>query len=268
MAPALTIPADYTAECSDELVFAEASTVDNCGAVDLQEEENVMEGDCAGNYTITRTFTATDECGNSATATQTITVQDTTAPVLTIPADYTVECSDDITYDDASATDNCGMVEIAEVQEIIAGDCAGNYTISRAFTATDECGNMTSATQTITVQDTTAPEFTFVPVDYTVECSDDMPMEEATATDNCGPVSMEVGVVTTPGACAGEYTITRTFTASDDCGNSASATQTITVQDTTAPELSIPRTTRQNAVMSSNWQTPWRLTTVVRWTSL
>ena len=240
MAPALTIPADYTAECSDELVFAEASTVDNCGAVDLQEEENVMEGDCAGNYTITRTFTATDECGNSATATQTITVQDTTAPVLTIPADYTVECSDDITYDDASATDNCGMVEIAEVQEIIAGDCAGNYTISRAFTATDECGNMTSATQTITVQDTTAPEFTFVPVDYTVECSDDMPMEEATATDNCGPVSMEVGVVTTPGACAGEYTITRTFTASDDCGNSASATQTITVQDTTAPELSIP----------------------------
>ena len=147
MAPALTIPADYTEECSDELVFAEASTVDNCGAVDLQEEENVMS---AGNYTITRTFTATDEC---ATATQTIAVQDTTAPVLTIPADYTVECSDDITYDDASATDNCGMVEIAEVQEIIAGDCAGNYTISRAFTATDE---MTSATQTITVQDTTS----------------------------------------------------------------------------------------------------------------
>ena len=99
---------------------------------------------------------------------------------------------------------------------------------------------MTSATQTITVQDTTAPEFTFVPADYTVECSDDMPMEAAAATDNCGPVSMEVGAVTTPGTCAGEYTITRTFTASDDCGNSTSATQTITVQDTTAPELSIP----------------------------
>ena len=87
-------------------------------------------------------------------ATQTITVQDTTAPELTIPADYTVECSDEITYDDASATDNCGMVK-SEVMTTVAGDCTGNYTITRAFTATDECGNMTSATQTITVQDCT-----------------------------------------------------------------------------------------------------------------
>ena len=71
---------------------------------------------------------------------------------MTIPADYTVECSDEITYDDASATDNCGMVEIGEVMTTIAGDCTGNYTITRAFTATDECGNMTSATQTITVK--------------------------------------------------------------------------------------------------------------------
>ena len=57
----------------------------------------------------------------------------------------------------------------------------GHYTITRAFTATDECGNQTSATQTITVQDTTAPEFTSVPADYTVECSDEMPMDDAMA---------------------------------------------------------------------------------------
>ena len=48
--------------------------------------------------------------------------------------------------------------------------------IVRTFTATD-VGNSSSATQTITVQDATAPEFTFVPADYTVECSDEMPME-------------------------------------------------------------------------------------------
>ena len=35
-------------------------------------------------------------------------------------------------------------------------------------------------------QDTTAPEFTFVPADYNVECSDEMPMDDATASDNCG----------------------------------------------------------------------------------
>ena len=42
-------------------------------------------------------------------------------------------------------------------------------------------------------------------------------MDEATATDNCGEVVITVEV-TTAGACAGDYVITRTFTATDDCG--------------------------------------------------
>ena len=123
---------------------------------------------------------------------QTITVQDTTAPELTIPADYTAECSDAMPMDDATATDNCGEVTIDVVSETTAGSCAGEYTITRTFTATDDCGNSSSATQTITVQDTTAPEFTSVPADYTVECSDAMPMDDATATDNCGEVTIDV----------------------------------------------------------------------------
>ena len=42
---------------------------------------------------LTRVWTATDNCGNVATATQVITVQDTTDPVLVgVPADATVEC--------------------------------------------------------------------------------------------------------------------------------------------------------------------------------
>ena len=75
-------------------------------------------------------------------------------------------------------------------------------TPSFAFTATDDAGNSASATQTITVQDTTAPEFTFVPADYTVECSDEMPMDDATAADNCGEVTVEVSSETTAGVRA------------------------------------------------------------------
>ena len=240
-APELSIPADYTAECSDELVMDDATATDNCGEVSIEVSSETTAGACAGEYTITRTFTATDDCGNSTSATQTITVQDTTAPELSIPADYTAECSDELVMDDATATDNCGEVSIEVSSETTAGACAGEYTITRTFTATDDCGNSTSATQTITVQDTTAPEFTSVPADYTAECSDELVMDDATATDNCGEVSIEVSSETTAGACAGEYTITRTFTATDDCGNSTSATQTITVQDTTAPEFtSVP----------------------------
>ena len=240
-APELNIPADYTAECSDALILDDATASDNCGTVSIEVSSETIDGDAAGNYTVVRTFTATDDCGNSTSATQTITVQDTTAPELTIPADYTAECSDELVMDAATASDNCGEVTIEEVSETIAGDCAGNYTITRTFTATDDAGNSTSATQTITVEDTTAPEFTSVPADYTAECSDALILDDASASDNCGTVSIEVSSETIDGDAAGNYTVVRTFTATDDCGNSTSATQTITVQDTTAPEFtSVP----------------------------
>ena len=59
---------------------------------------------------------------------ETITVEDTTAPELSIPADYTAECSDELILDDATATDNCGEVTIEVSSEETAGDCDGSYT--------------------------------------------------------------------------------------------------------------------------------------------
>ena len=40
--------------------------------------------------------------------------------------------------DDATASDNCGEVTIEVSSETTAGDAAGNYTIVRTFTATDD----------------------------------------------------------------------------------------------------------------------------------
>ncbi|MGB1100272.1 MAG: hypothetical protein ACPGYS_05125, partial [Flavobacteriales bacterium] len=242
-APEITsIPADYTVECSGDIVLSnEATATDNCGAVSIEVAEETIAGNATGNYTILRTFTATDDCGNSASAVQTITVEDTTAPEFTfVPADYTVECSDDLLLEEATAMDNCNGAVLEVTSEIIPGNATGNYTVVRTFTATDDAGNMASATQTITVEDTTAPEFTSVPADYTAECSDDLVFENATASDNCNGAEISVESETIEGDAAGNYTIVRTFTATDDAGNSSSATQTITVQDTTAPELTVP----------------------------
>ena len=171
---------------------------------------------------------------NSTSAQQTITVQDDAPEFTSIPADYTSECDADLILDDATASDNCGEVTIEVSSETIAGDAAGNYTVVRTFTATDDAGNSTSAQQTITVQDTTAPELS-IPADYTSECSDDLILDDATASDNCGEVTIDVSSETIAGDAAGNYTVVRTFTATDDAGNSTSAQQTITVQDTTAP---------------------------------
>ena len=94
------------------MILDDATASDNCGEVTIEVSSETIAGDAAGNYTVVRTFTATDDAGNSTSAQQTITVQDTTAPELSIPADYTSECSDDLILDDASASDNCGEVTI------------------------------------------------------------------------------------------------------------------------------------------------------------
>jgi hypothetical protein len=217
-----------------------ASATDNCGEVTIDVVEATTAGACAGDYTITRTFTATDDCGNATSATQTITIVDTTAPEFTfVPSDFTAECTDNTSMGDAIATDNCGAVTINVVESTTPGDCAGDYTITRTFTATDDCGNVTSATQTVTFFDNTAPVLT-IPADYTAECSDAHPMDDATATDACSSVTIELFEWTTPGNAVGNYVVTRTFTATDACGNYTTGTQTITIVDTTAPVLSIP----------------------------
>ena len=138
------------------------------------------------------TFTVTDGSNNSSTTTSTFTIVDTTAPVLTIPADYTAECSDDHPMDAATATDNCDDdVSITVEEETVAGSCAGNYTITRTFTATDDCGNATSATQTITIVDTTAPDL-FVPPSYETDCSAELVLFDALASDECSNATITV----------------------------------------------------------------------------
>src|SRR5690606_34534237 len=62
------------------------------------------------------------------------------------------------------------------------------YTIDRFWYALDDCGNLASAQQTITVADTEAPVFTVVPADLFLECYDDIPAADVSqleAEDNC-----------------------------------------------------------------------------------
>eukprot|EP00500_Bicosoecida_sp_ms1_P006929 CAMPEP_0203833160 /NCGR_PEP_ID=MMETSP0115-20131106/72518_1 /ASSEMBLY_ACC=CAM_ASM_000227 /TAXON_ID=33651 /ORGANISM="Bicosoecid sp, Strain ms1" /LENGTH=673 /DNA_ID=CAMNT_0050742231 /DNA_START=65 /DNA_END=2083 /DNA_ORIENTATION=- len=82
--PAVAVAAgDITIECTDDESSANtgvATASDSCGDVTITESDAVEEL-CGNTKIITRTWTATDACGNSASADQVITVQDTTAPV-------------------------------------------------------------------------------------------------------------------------------------------------------------------------------------------
>ena len=222
--------------------FEAATSTDTCGLVTISGSDSETTA-CGNTKTVIRTWIATDACGNSVSADQTITVVDTTAPTFNeaLPADVTVECDAVPTAETLTANDNCGTATVTFDETTTAGTCDNDYTLTRTWTATDACGNETVNTQTITVQDTTAPMFNeALPADVTVECDAVPTAETLTANDNCGTATVTFDETTTAGTCDNDYTLTRTWTATDACGNETVNTQTITVQDTTAPTVSVP----------------------------
>ena len=235
-------PFNTTVECVGDIpVMTDLAWTDNCDGTGTVTGTDglIIGGNCGG--TVTRTWTHTDVCGNISTVTQTITIDDTTAPVLAaVPANIIVECVGDIpAMIDLAWTDNCDGTGTVTGTDglIIGGNCGG--TVTRTWTHTDVCGNISTVTQTITIDDTTAPVLAAVPANIIVECVGDIPaMIDLAWTDNCdgtGTVTGTDGLII-GGNCGG--TITRTWTYTDVCGNVSTVTQTITIDDTTNPTAS------------------------------
>ncbi|MCB9316687.1 MAG: HYR domain-containing protein, partial [Lewinellaceae bacterium] len=245
------LPADAVVNivCSEDMPAVPVVTAtDNCSVPFMVDfSEVIIPGTCPNQYSVTRTWSVHDDCGNATSFVQTINVSDTEAPVLLgLPADavVNVECSENVpAVPMVLATDNCDVPFLATFSEVeIPGTCPNQYSITRTWTAQDDCGNSTSFVQTITVSDTEAPVLSGLPTDavVNVECSEDVPAVPAvTATDNCqAPIVVDFSEVEIPGTCPNQYAITRTWTAQDDCGNATSFVQTINVSDTEAPVLS------------------------------
>jgi hypothetical protein len=166
----------------------QATATDTCGSVTITYIDVSVPGS-GDTETITRTWTATDECGNSSTCVQKITVVDTTPPVITCPPDLTLECPAETspsTTGQATATDTCGSVTITYIDVSVPG-CGDTETITRTWTASDDCGNSSTCVQTITVVDTTPPEVevTIPPVDAALQ---DGVTLTAEASDLCGSI--------------------------------------------------------------------------------
>ena len=119
----------------------------------------------------------------------------------------------------------------------ITGTCP--ETIVRTWTFTDPCGNVSSVTQNITIEDTTPPTASNPSPIIVGPCNDPVPVPDLSvvtdAADNCSvPVVAFAGDVADLVGCT--ETTTRTFTVTDACNNSITVTQFITrTVDTTPP---------------------------------
>lgn len=244
--PNIITPNDLTVSCGNVPTFTlnDASAFDNSGAEpSLSISEELIPGVCPNSYSMVYTWTATDPCGNQSTAISTITVVDDLAPVFdSVFDDMELTCEEELPSPNAvTASDNCSTEVLVEwEEELTPGICPNNYSIVYTWTATDECGNQSTASSTITVMDTQGPVFNEVYDDVVIDCGDEIPSPlMLTATDNCtqDEILIELTEEIVPGDCPQNYSIIRTYRAFDACGNSSIFEHEILVQDTTAPIL-------------------------------
>jgi hypothetical protein len=190
--PDISCAANLSLECSDSTLPLHTgfpTVLDMCASSPaISHSDNITSGSCQHAWSINRIWTALDNCDHSNSCEQVINVADTTSPVITCPADITIRCeesADPVNTGSATAADNCdGAPSISFIDSVSNPSCHADNTITRTWTAGDACGNRSTCSQIITIEDTIAPIIacnsptTIVPPDAPVSFT-------ATATDNC-----------------------------------------------------------------------------------
>lgn len=244
--PILTPPAPITISCSNpngvprsnsqvRSWLNSASGTDSCSCVIVSyTAPPVFASSCTG-FTTLITFSVTDECGNLTTAASTITVIDTSAPVLNCPNDMFVGndagiCAAVVNFN-VQGVDQCGTVDMS------LSDSSGTtfpMGVHRVFaTGTDQCGFTDSCSFAITVEDRSAPVFSGCPGDILLpSCNSVASWTAPVATDLCSsPFTMSSNAI--PGAVPGPMTVV--YTATDAAGNQGICSFNVIVSDSTAP---------------------------------
>ncbi|MEM9921326.1 MAG: T9SS type A sorting domain-containing protein [Bacteroidota bacterium] len=248
------LPSDTTVSC-DAVPMADTLTAsDNCPAATMVvfDEVNTPAGTCPEEFTLTRTWTATDGCGNTAVHTQMVMVIDTTAPVFdNPPADLTLECDEVVPAPvTVTATDNCATGPFTATltgNVTTPGACPQEETITRTWEVTDSCGNTATTTQVITIQDTQAP---------LIACNNDLTITldpgqcrtnafrpvAFSPGDNCDPdpVVSQVSGPSVDDFLEKDSVYTFVFQAEDACGNIETCSFTLSVLENPTTISSLP----------------------------
>ncbi|MHC4935791.1 MAG: HYR domain-containing protein, partial [Planctomycetota bacterium] len=229
--------------CGAVATWAEPSSTDNCAIATLTAD--AASGDLFPVGLSTVTYTTTDIHGNSASASFTVTVNDTEAPAIVgLPADITLSsdtgfCGAVATWTEPTSVDNCAIATLTA--DAASGDFFPVGVTTVTYATTDIHGNLTAASFTVTVIDTEAPAITDLPADLELttdagQCGAVATWIEPGSTDNCAIAGL------TATAASGDFfpvgTSTITYTTTDIHGNETSASFTVSVTDDELPTIS------------------------------
>ena len=156
--PEMICPGAAVHECTGPVtdvspaVSGSATATDACNPPAISSSDAVTP-QCGFTFTVTRTWTADDQCLTSDCA-QSISVIDTTPPQNTCPGDTSVLWTVDrspASQGLATGADICGAVSTGFSDSLAPGVCK-SAVITRTWTATDECSNETPCEQVIDVR--------------------------------------------------------------------------------------------------------------------
>ncbi len=237
--PTITAPAAVNATTNNgcmalNIALGTPVTADNCSIASVTH--NAPNAFNVGITVVT--WTITDGSGNTATATQNVTITDVIAPVVIAPQNINSSSNTSCTatglnIGTAIALDNCTVASITS--NAPAAFPVGTTIVT--WSATDISGNIGTATQNVTIVDNINPSI-IPPNDLTAVTNsgctaDNLNLGTPITSDNCG-----VAFVTNnaPSAFAvGETFVT--WTVIDVNGNSTNTIQKVTITDDVAPIL-------------------------------
>ena len=206
----------------------------------------------SGDITITYTFTDANGCTNSNS--DDVTVQDTTPPTISCPADIILNnengmCGAVATWlsTDVSASDNCSISSVTQTSGLNSGDIFPVGTTTNTFLVSDNSGLTATCSFNVIVEDNEDPTWINAPTDLTVECDgagnvtefDNWLNNTFTGMDNCPNwviTNDSSGLSDDCGMTGSEIV---TFRLTDESSNFIELDATFTIEDATPPTIDV-----------------------------
>jgi uncharacterized repeat protein (TIGR01451 family) len=270
---------DYSSTVSDNCACSSSDTSDECaGHPHFTYTQTPAAGTSVGLGAHTVHIESNDGssnnggAGNTATKDVTFTVNDTTAPVITCPANIVSSndpgtCSATVNPGTATATDNCDSTPT------ISGTRSDNQPLNAPYpkgttiitwSAADDAGNTSSCTQSVTVNDTEPPTIScpgnIVTGNDPGVCGAVVVYATPVGSDNCAGATTAQTSGLPSGSTFPVGTTTNTFEVTDSSGNKTSCSFTVTVNDVENPVISCPSSQTLEPTCPSgavgNWTAP------------
>ena len=178
--PVPTCATNKTIEFGQLWSFDPPTGTDVCGGtnvtITILSTVTNLAGFCGPTFSATRIWQLADACNNRINCAQTVTLRDTTAPVITCATNKNINCLGAWTFDTPTALDvasGMAVTNITIVSTVTNGSCGSGFTATRIWRATDGCSNSVTCSQTVFGRAiATVSGIVFSPTNYPATVSD------------------------------------------------------------------------------------------------